>query len=223
MTKENKYIPALRFNWLTKLYDPIVRFTMPEREFKEALIRQANVEEDYHVLDFGCGSLTLSLMAKHTHPNTHVHAIDVDEKILKIARAKQQASRYQIHINRYDGRILPYQPSSFDRVMSSLVFHHLDKDQKQNSLFEIFRVLKPGGELHIADWGKAKNGLMRTAFYTIQLLDGFKTTTDNVDGRLPDYITKAGFSEVMVTKEFQTIFGTLALYKAVKPKPISVL
>ncbi len=157
-------------------------------------------------------------MAKTKVPGAHIHAVDVDDKILKIAVEKQKASGKEIFIQRYEGRVLPYPSNTFDRVISSLVFHHLDKEQKLNSLYEIFRVLKPGGELHIADWGKAKNVLMRSAFFAVQLLDGFRTTTDNVKGLLPKYISHAGFKEVAISQEFQTIFGTLALYKACKPE-----
>lgn len=220
---KDKFIPALRFNWLTKIYDPIVRHTMPEEEFKKALILQANILPNMQVLDFGCGSLTLSLMAIAAEPTAYVHAVDVDEKILKIAAEKQRQASAEIFIQRYEGRVLPYQNNSFDRVISSLVFHHLNKEQKMNALFEIHRVLKPGGEIHIADWGEAKNSVMRTAFYLIQLLDGFKTTTDNVKGLLPSYMTQAGFTEVIETSQYQTIFGTLALYRGKKSSQQTVL
>ena len=221
--REKGFIPALKYDWLTKIYDPLIQATMPEDKFKNALVNQASIAPNAYVLDFGCGSLTLSLMAKKKVPSAYIHAADVDDKILKIAAEKQKISGEEIFIQRYEGRILPYPSQTFDRVISSLVFHHLDRDQKLNSLYEIFRVLKPGGELHIADWGKAKNGLMRSAFFLVQLLDGFKTTTDNVNGLLPTYIAQSGFKEVLKTKEFQTIFGTLALYKAIKPKNITVI
>lgn len=221
--RDKGFIPALKYDWLTKVYDPVIQATMPEDKFKNALIDQAAIAPNAYVLDFGCGSLTLSLMAKKKVPSAYIHAVDVDHKILKIAAEKQKMLGEEIFIQRYEGRILPYPSQTFDRVISSLVFHHLDRDQKLNSLYEIFRVLKPGGELHIADWGKAKNGLMRSAFLMVQFLDGFKTTTDNVNGLLPTYIAQSGFKEVLKTKEFQTIFGTLALYKAIKSKSTTVL
>jgi ubiquinone/menaquinone biosynthesis C-methylase UbiE len=213
---KDKFIPALRYNWLTKIYDPIVQHTMPEEEFKKELISQANISESARILDFGCGSLTLSLMAKRLHPTADVHAVDVDEKILKIAEEKKREAHAEISIQRYEGRILPYQNNSFDRVISSLVFHHLNREQKMNALYEIHRVLKPGGEIHIADWGKAKNTFMRVAFFLIQFLDGFKTTTDNVRGLIPSFMAQAGFIETIATSQHQTVFGTLVLYKGKK-------
>ena len=76
--------------------------------------------------------------------------------------------------------------------------------------------MKPGGELHIADWCKAKNAFMRGAFYLVQILDGFETTTDNVKGLLPKYIEEAGFEDVKETRFFNTAFGTLGLIRAIK-------
>jgi ubiquinone/menaquinone biosynthesis C-methylase UbiE len=212
--ESNKYIPALRFNWLTKIYNPLIAFTMPELKFKAALISQADIKPGHYVLDFGIGTATLSILLRKNQPECHIDGVDVDENIIKIAKEKIEKEKAQIVISRYDGIILPYEDNTFDRVITSLVFHHLDKEQKLNSLKELKRVLKPSGELHIADWGKATSLLMRTLFYLVQVLDGFKTTNDNVKGLLPYYIEAAGFSQVTLTKNYSTIFGTLSLYKS---------
>jgi hypothetical protein len=42
--------------------------------------------------------------------------------------------------------------------------------------------------------------------------------TDNVTGRLPDLFREAGFVDVQETKNFGTVYGTLTLYRAKKPK-----
>lgn len=215
-TKTNDFIPALKYPWLTRFYDPVLNFTMPERKFKAELIRQAGIRSNHHVLDFGCGSATLSLMLKMTKPQTVIRGVDVDDKNIAIAKRKIGSAQADIYIDKYDGVVLPYADNSFDRVLSSLVFHHLDAGQKANSFTEIKRVLKPGGELHIADWGKPSNIVMRSAFYFVQLLDGFKTTSDNVKGLLPVYMTSIGFKDVISTTHFDTIFGTLRLMKATK-------
>lgn len=216
MTKEKTFIPALRFKWLTGIFDPLLKYTMPEKRFKNALIDQAKISPSHSVLDFGCGSLTLTLLAKQKQPQAAFTGVDVDEKILNIARKKLGHSNTTIRIDKYDGLILPYNDSSFDRVITSLVFHHLTSEQKENSFREIKRILKPGGELHIADWGKPSNTFMRIAFYSVQLLDGFKTTRDNVNGLLPNYMRKAGFEYISTYSRFNTIYGTLQLYGTVK-------
>ncbi len=97
-----------------------------------------------------------------------------------------------------------------------MVFHQLDAETKLNCLKELHRVLKPKGKLIIADWGKAQNKLMRLTFGLVQLLDGFKTTNDNVKGLMPDFISKAGFEDVVVTNSINTAIGTFSYFKAIK-------
>ena len=58
---------------------------------------------------------------------------------------------------------------------------------------------------------------MRIACLPVQLLDGFRTTSDNVRGRLPELIAGAGFRGVAETHRERTIFGILSLYRAVRP------
>lgn len=214
--KKKNFIPALKYPWLTRFFDPVLSFTMPEKKFRKLLIEQAGIKKDERILDFGCGTGTLSIMVKKTIPDATVIGLDVDRKILQIAKEKVYYQGLNISLERYNGKQLPYSDSSFDKVVSSLVFHHLDKEQKENSFKEIFRVLKPGGELHIADWGKAANPLMRLLFYLVQFLDGFKTTSDNVKGLLPSYMQNAGFWNVTRRKKINTVFGTLCLYSATK-------
>ncbi len=218
VNKQERYIPALGFNFLTYLFDPLLALTMPERKFKKALIDQAAIEfnPNLSILDFGCGTATLTIMAKEACKRNHVCGVDVDPKVLAIARRKVQRSKLQIEISQYNGKTLPYQSNTFDLVLSSLVFHHLSSHQKGKVLQEIFRVLKTGGQLHIADWGKAQNALMRRAFYLVQFLDGFDNTTDHVKGLLPLYIENAGFCSVEGTSHYATLFGTLSLYRAKK-------
>lgn len=210
------YIPALKYNWLTKIYNPLLAFTMPELKFKKALIQKACIENNHKVLDFGVGTATLSLLVKNEHQMATVNGVDVDDKILKIAAEKIKEQKTEITLTKYDGLILPYPNNHFDRVLTSLVFHHLDKNQKENSLKEIYRVLKSDGELHIADWGKPNHFGMRIAFYFVQFLDGFKTTTDNVKGLIPEYLKNAQFKNIETSTSFNTIFGTLWLYKGIK-------
>ncbi|MEZ4940667.1 MAG: class I SAM-dependent methyltransferase [Saprospiraceae bacterium] len=208
------YIPALRFHWLTKAYDALIGWVMPEHRFKQALIDRARLCGEEEVLDFGVGTATLSLMLKKALPNLNVTGIDVDENILRIARTKIAGRNIQLAL--YEGNELPFEDQSFDCVVSSLVIHHLTDDQKQAAFREILRVLRPGGSLVIADWSTPTNRLQRLLFYLVQWLDGFETTTANVKGLVPGMITVAGFKKVQGHERFLTIFGTLEILSAQK-------
>ena len=216
-SSESKYIPALRFHWLTPYYDVIVGVTTRETTFKHALINQANIKPGTQVLDVASGTGTLSLWIKNQQPQSTVIGIDGDENILSFAIRKAHNENLHVKFEKALSYNLPFPDSYFDCVVSSLFFHHLTWENKVKTAKEIFRVLKPGGELHIADWGKAQNILMRGLFFFIQILDGFKNTQDNVTGKLIPLFKESGFIDVKQKNTFNTIFGTMSLYRAVKP------
>lgn len=216
-SSQRQYIPALRFDSLTRFYDPIVRWTVRESTFKQRLVEQARIQDGHKVLDLGCGTGTLSLLAKTSCAHAQVVGLDGDAAILEIARKKAAAASMEIAFDGGSAFDLPYEDNSFDRVISSLVFHHLTRQNKISAFRQVFRVLRPGGELHIADWGKPANILMRAAFVPVQLLDGFETTSDNVRGMLPEFSREVGFEGLNQATEFNTIFGTLQLYGFRKP------
>ncbi len=211
---QNKYIPALRYDWLTALYDPLLQITMRERTFKHRLVEQANIQPHHRVLDLGCGTGTLTLLAKARQPEAEIIGIDGDAKVLSIAKDKAVKAEVAITFDQGLSYELPYPDESFDRVLTSLLFHHLTRENKECTLREIHRVLRPDGELHIADWGKPQNTVMRYAFYMVQLLDGFETTTDNMQGLLPRFMAEAGLKQMRETTRLSTMFGTLSLYSA---------
>ena len=214
---EDKYVPALRFRWLTPAYDAVVGATTRERTFKRALIEQVHVGPGQRVLDLACGTGTLAIWIKAKQPQADVIGIDGDPAILAIASRKAREAGVSVQLDHGLSHSQPYPAAHFDRVVSSLFFHHLSWADKQRTVREVFRVLKPGGELHVADWGRASNPLMRGLFLLVQTLDGFENTRDNVAGRLVELFESGGFVQVAQRRAFATVFGTLALYKAVKP------
>ncbi len=210
-------IPALRFHWLTPFYDAVVRTTTRERTFKSALIDQADFSDGRKILDLGAGTGTLAIQIKERYPNSIVHAVDGDPRVLDLARRKAFGAGVDIEFREGLSSTLPYANAEFDRVVSTLFFHHLNWNDKRLTAQELFRVMKPGAELHVADWGRPANLLMRGLFIFVQLLDGFETTADNCAGRLVPLFQTAGFQDVESSTRFDTIFGTLRLYRARRP------
>jgi ubiquinone/menaquinone biosynthesis C-methylase UbiE len=212
----DEYLPALRYNWLTSFYDLLMKAFMQEQAFKGRLTEQAQIAPGQRVLDVGCGTGTLTLLIKHTHPHAEVIGIDGDPKILAIARAKAARIEPDVTFEEAMSFELPYPEAHFDRVLSSLFFHHLTRANKESTLAEFHRVLKPGGEVHFADWGRPHNVFMRAPILLVQLLDGFDRVRDNVKGLIPRYLEDAGFVDAEHTDDYATILGTIALYRAWK-------
>lgn len=213
-----EFVPALGREWLTSLYDPLLRLTTREHTFKERLLRQADIRDEAEVLDLGCGTGTLAVWAKRMAPEAAITGIDADPTVLARARRKAATAGLDIPFHRGLSYDLPYETGSFDRVLSSLFFHHLTDDGKERTVAEITRVLKPGGEFHVADWGVPSDLLMRALFLSVQLLDGFENTRGNLEGLLPRLFEGAGLERVSKRGEIRTIYGTLALYSARKPR-----
>ena len=213
---DRKYVPALGFHWLTPYYDFVVGAVTQAGTFRNALIQQAQFDAGQQILDLACGTGTLAVLIKQCFPAVNVTAVDCDGTILSFAEQKANLAEVTIQFDHAFAEKLPYPDASFDRIVSSLFFHHLTWENKISTVSEIYRVLKPQGELHVADWGQASNLLMRTLFIPVQLVDGFKNTQDNVSGKLIGLFKQAGFAKVVQQQSFNTIFGTMALYSAVK-------
>jgi ubiquinone/menaquinone biosynthesis C-methylase UbiE len=216
MTDKKEFIPALGYNWLTGFYDLTIKLTMPEKEFRAKLIDELDPKTNENILEFGFGTGQNIILAYQRNNFAKIKGVDIDPKVKSIAEYKINKLGLDITLDLYDGKTFPYADNSFDKVFSSLVFHQLDKVTKSSCLKKIYRVLKPNGQLTIGDWGQAKNKIMRIAFYFVQILDGFKTTNDNVNGLLPKFIEQVGFKNVTETDFINTKIGTYSYYKAIK-------
>ena len=213
--EHRQFVPALGWRFLNPLYDPLLRLHMRERQWKGGLVDQMRIQPGQRILDVGCGTGTLDLLIKEKHPHADVVGLDPDYQILAIARRKAERERVEIRFEEGYADRLPYPDSSFDRVVSSLVFHHLPRDSKVASLREIRRVLRPGGELHLADIGGPPNVLLRIAVQPLRFFDGLRATDDNLSGHLPALIAEAGFTELAETR--RELLGVIYLYRAAKP------
>lgn len=213
MIYKNNIVPALGFSILTPFYDFVVRYTTRENLFKSKLIQNLELKNENIILDLGCGTGTLLEMAYEKNPICHFYGIDADPKMLARALKKCPAD---ISFIKGDATHLVFDDDFFDYVISSLFFHHLNRESKLWALTEANRVLVKGGKVIIADWGKPSSFLMRSLFVMIQLLDGFKNTRDHVTGGFVDLLSESGFEQIREIEHINTVFGTLTIYAAVK-------
>lgn len=211
------HIPALGVDWLTPFYDGVA-WLAREHAFKRRLVESARIAPGHDVLDVGCGTGTLVLLVKRSCPEANVFGLDVDDRILAIARRKVGRAGGGVELRRGTATAPPFAAASFDRVLTTLVLHHLTTAQKREALAAAHRLLRPGGELYVADWGRPHNLLMRAASLTFRLVDGGEATAANLRGELPALIREAGFVDVAETERWMTLFGTLAFVRGAVPK-----
>ncbi len=145
---------GLVITWARR-YDLLVWFVMLGREqaFRQMTAGLAQLQPGETVLDVGCGTGTLALVARQRVGETG-RVCGIDPSTQMIARARRKAARRGLAIDFQVGVIeqLAFPDHSFDVVLSTMMMHHLPDDLKRQGLAEIARVLKPGGRLLVLDF-----------------------------------------------------------------------
>ena len=212
---DRSYVPALGFDWLTRFYDPLLALTLREKTLKGRLIDQAGIAAGHNVLDVGCGTGTLAILAKTRQPRARVVGLDGDRAVLEIARKKIVTAGVDVELREGLANSEPtFQPASFDRILTSLVLHHLTTEQKREALAAMRRWLRPDGELHVLDFGPQDNAFFALLSRGVGWLDGATRLRDNWEGRLPDLMREAGFGRAAEIGRAFTPFGSVSFYKA---------
>jgi ubiquinone/menaquinone biosynthesis C-methylase UbiE len=125
-----------------------------ERAFREEQVDLARLAAGEFVLDIGCGTGALAVAAKRRVGSTGaVHGIDASPEMIGRAYKKAQKARVEVVFETAVAEALPFPDGTFDAVLSTLVLHHLPKDALWQCIFEMRRVLKPGGRLLVLDIG----------------------------------------------------------------------
>jgi ubiquinone/menaquinone biosynthesis C-methylase UbiE len=211
MTKHHPhdYLPAAGHDSLLPTYDLMSRLLGMKR-VHDTLIAQAELAECRHVLEIGCGTGNLIVRAKRTHPHLEVVGCDPDPRALDRARRKADGVRFDTG---YAER-LPYADGEFDRVLSSMMLHHINGEAKPAAAAEIFRVLRPGGRLHLVDIGgdtTAGRGLLG------RLIRRNHHVAGNLGDAIPALLGGAGFECTEVASTPHRVLGRLDYYRATRP------
>jgi ubiquinone/menaquinone biosynthesis C-methylase UbiE len=206
----NTYIPALNQRWLTGLYDPLQKWIMNEDLFRDFLVSSIHPAPGEKILDIGCGTGTLTILAKERFPLAEINGLDGDPAVIQIAVSK--AYQRQVDIKWIEGMAfnLPLPDHSFDHVVSSLMVHHLSLQNKLLTFKEVRRVLKPQGQFLLLDFGLPTSLDMRLVSLVTAHLE---KAGDNIRGMLPDLLKEVGFRDLQELRHFKSIFGELICYE----------
>jgi arsenite methyltransferase len=148
------------------------------------------------VLDLACGPGYLSAeMAEEVGTGGRVHAVDVSESMLELARRRERSDRAApIEFGMADATALPFEAGSFDALTCTQAYEYVA--EIDTALREAHRVLAPGGRLLIldTDWDSI---VWRTSDpeLTRRILRAWDEHLAHPDlpRRLPELLRKAGF------------------------------
>ena len=136
------------YDWLA----PLMTLGSEHRLHRQVVARLA-LDRPAAVLDVGCGTGTLTRQIYDALPADAprcVCGVDAAEAMIAVANRKAGA-RPGLAFAAALAEELPYPDGSFDRVLSTFFFHHLNYGLKVKALAEIWRVLRPGGQAAILD------------------------------------------------------------------------
>jgi SAM-dependent methyltransferase len=207
------FIPAAGRDWLLPLYDPLTRL-MGAEGLRRQLVLRAGLRPGDRVLDLGCGTGSLAVAAKRLQPAAQVVGIDPDPKALRRARARALRAGLEIGFEEGFGDALPFAGGAFDRIVSSLVLHHLTLEEKRATLRECARVLAPEGTLHVLDFAAPRDGLDRLLAHVFHRGENLR---DNFSGTIPELLRGAGLAEVEETAGPRTPFGRVGTISGRRP------
>lgn len=179
---------ATLYDWLA----PLMTLGLESRLHRRVIEAMA-LDRPMAVLDIGCGTGTLTRLIADRMPQGSgwVVGIDAAERMIEVARQKARSQRLQFEAALAED--LPFPPGSFDRVVSTFFFHHLDAGLKRRALEEIHRVLRPGGRAIILDVDIPYTLFGRLSAYAGYWLFQQPEIKENIDGVLRRTIESGSF------------------------------
>ena len=206
------YIPAFGKDALLPFYDLLTRVLGMGGNY-DALVAQADLADGLRVLEIGCGTGNVTMRVKRAAPGADVIGTDPDP--LALARCRRKAHGLTgIRFERAYAQELPFADGGFDRVLSSMMLHHLDDEVKAAAAAEMFRVLRPGGVAHIVDMGgpmTAQDG------YAARRMLRNPHIAGSLGDAIPRLLRSVGFDAGVVASRRHRFVGRLTFYRAVRP------
>jgi ubiquinone/menaquinone biosynthesis C-methylase UbiE len=207
---EKQYLPAAGRDLFLPLYDPLTT-VLGLGKIRRQLVDQARLQPKQRVLDVGCGTGTLLVLLKRRYPEIEAIGIDPDPRALERAKRKARRAQVRVHFERGFADSLACETASFDRVLSSFMFHHLEGDAKLATLRQVQRVLKPYGCFEMVDFAGGERAESLGLHHWVH---SHARLADNDRQRVIALMAEAGLRDPRVVDERVTWFGTIVQYRA---------
>ena len=211
---QRKYLPAAGRDLFLPLYD-LTATLLGADGARQTLLDLASLRPGDRVLDIGCGTGTFATILKERYAGVEVTGLDPDPKALSRAREKAEHASVAVRFEQGFADSLAYPAASFDAVFSSFMFHHLEGSNREKTLREVRRVLRPGGSFYLLDFEVSQSG-----HGLFNLFHSGERMRDNTESRLLGLMEDAGFSDHKKVAVRPVLFGLgrAGYYQACAPR-----
>jgi ubiquinone/menaquinone biosynthesis C-methylase UbiE len=171
-----------------------------ETKLREWTLNLGELQMGNAVLDVGCGTGTLLLTAaERIGRSGSLYGIEPSQEMAAYARKKAETKGVPVEIVERSADNLPFPPTSFDVIYSTLVFHHLPGSMQARAIREMRRVLRPGGRVVIVDWQKPTSfaKALLSPMFLVYLLHSFRPSGSRLDATgIAQLMRELGFKDI---------------------------
>jgi cyclopropane fatty-acyl-phospholipid synthase-like methyltransferase len=210
-TSSTAFVPALGFHWLTALYDPLIRSWSGATRVRASVVDALALEPGMRILELGAGPGRLAIQIKRAFPDVTIDAVDIDARMVR--KAQRNAAQAGVDIAfREDDMTRLSDAGTYDRIYSTMTFHHLAPEAKRAALALAHRGLERTSRFVVADFSRPRGAVQWALFSWIQQpLDGFANTRPHRDGQFEEAL-RSTFGRVESSAVRRTIAGTIETF-----------
>jgi ubiquinone/menaquinone biosynthesis C-methylase UbiE len=132
------------------VWDSIASEWNIHRKEEQPLIRDFLKGKKGKLLDLGCGTGRNFVYS----PLLKWYCIDFSEEMLKHASINAGAKKIEAEFFHAEAHDLDFEDNFFDYIMCYAVLHCIDGDKREQTLREIYRTLRSGGQALISVWSR---------------------------------------------------------------------
>jgi len=142
------------------------------------------------ILDMGCGTGAFMLAVyEQVVTEGRFDGVDLADGQLEHARRKMAALHGSFEFHHCSMDELPFEPDTFDLVLSGMAFHEVPSEVRRGAIRESARVLGPGGMFTLADWSRPRFGLWGLLWLPFLI---FEKSGDNWRNTYPELFRECG-------------------------------
>ena len=178
--------------------------------WRERVVAAGSLQPEERVLEVGAGMAALAMSIKREHPAVHLEIVEPRAGALDAARGKAAAWGAEITTHASALTTLPLPDASFDVAFCALQLSRLVADEPDVVLRELYRVVRPGGRIVIADLavGTYAHYLPRELERVVSPL------ASPLGGRMGARLADAGFEDVRTAFRWRGLLATWVARRA---------